>query len=288
MTQATSKGYSTMRYPSLAFALALLLASAFPALTQNQSNPTIVGNTGAYNASPPTCTDGNWCAIQTDVNGKLLTTSTSTVTGAVTVTGNVASGATDSGNPVKVGGVYNSTFPTLTTGQRGDIQLGSNGELRVLNGLYQATGADAFTNGNLGFATPKTTNTGGNLLQTVGPYKFNGSTWDRDFTCPSTAVINVTAAATTELVALTAAQTIRVCSFVITESLAGTAQFVYGTGSNCGTGTTNITGAMALATSGVLAISSGNGSVFRTASANALCLAAVTGNITGFVTYAKY
>lgn len=45
--------------------------------------------------------------------------------------GNVASGATDSGNPVKVGGKYNATAPTLTDGQRGDVQLDVNGNLKV-------------------------------------------------------------------------------------------------------------------------------------------------------------
>lgn len=43
--------------------------------------------------------------------------------------GNAAAGATDAGNPVKVGGRYNSTLPTLTTGQRGDLQLSASGEL---------------------------------------------------------------------------------------------------------------------------------------------------------------
>jgi hypothetical protein len=44
-------------------------------------------------------------------------------------TGNTASGSTDVGNPVKVGGVYNTSLPTLTTGQRGDLQLDSSGRL---------------------------------------------------------------------------------------------------------------------------------------------------------------
>ena len=52
--------------------------------------------------------------------------------------GNVASGATDSGNPLKVGGVYNSTLPTLTNGQRGDVQLSSKGQLQ--NVLMDAAG----------------------------------------------------------------------------------------------------------------------------------------------------
>lgn len=42
------------------------------------------------------------------------------------VHGNIAAGAADSGNPVKVGGIYTTTVPLLTTGQRGDNQLDEN------------------------------------------------------------------------------------------------------------------------------------------------------------------
>lgn len=51
--------------------------------------------------------------------------------GSAVFVGNVASGATDSGNPVKVGGVYNTALPTLTNGQRGDIQLTANARMIV-------------------------------------------------------------------------------------------------------------------------------------------------------------
>lgn len=55
-----------------------------------------------------------------------------TVTTVSTLTGGgVASGATDSGNPVKVGGIYNSTPITLTNGQRGDLQLDASGFVKV-------------------------------------------------------------------------------------------------------------------------------------------------------------
>lgn len=47
----------------------------------------------------------------------------------IPVGGSVAAGATDSGNPAKIGGVYNATLPTLTTGQRGNAQLTARGEL---------------------------------------------------------------------------------------------------------------------------------------------------------------
>lgn len=47
------------------------------------------------------------------------------------VQGNVASGATDSGNPVKVGAVYNSGGVTPSNGQRIDLQADANGYLEV-------------------------------------------------------------------------------------------------------------------------------------------------------------
>lgn len=46
------------------------------------------------------------------------------------IANSVASGAADSGNPVKVGGKYNATPPTLDDGDRGDIQLDVNGNLK--------------------------------------------------------------------------------------------------------------------------------------------------------------
>jgi hypothetical protein len=55
-----------------------------------------------------------------------------TAANGVYAQGAVASGSADNGNPVKVGGRYNSTLPTLTNGQRGDLQLFSNSVLYVL------------------------------------------------------------------------------------------------------------------------------------------------------------
>lgn len=49
------------------------------------------------------------------------------------VVGNVASAASDSGNPVKVGGVFNSTVPAFTNGQRGDFQIDADGSLITKN-----------------------------------------------------------------------------------------------------------------------------------------------------------
>jgi hypothetical protein len=107
--------------------------------------------------------------------------------------------------------------------------------------------------------------------------------------CDSSAVVTVSAAATTQVVALTSGRSVRVCSFSISISLAGTAQWVTGTGSNCGSApTANLTGAYSIATGGTAAQGSGQGELFKTPAGNALCLAAVTGNVSGVVTYAVY
>ena len=106
--------------------------------------------------------------------------------------------------------------------------------------------------------------------------------------CDSSAVVTVSAAATTEIVSLTASRSIRVCSFSVSISLAGSAQWVTGTGSNCGSGTANLTGAYSVATGATANQGTGLGEIFKTPAGNALCLAAVTGNVTGVVTYAKY
>lgn len=203
--------------------------------------------------------------------------------------GNVASGAADSGNPVKIGGKYNSTLPTFTNGQRGDAQIDAWGALRVRLSATQVTGADGVVNGGLSSAALSSEQGTAARPLTTAPSIFNGSTWDREFTCASSAVVNVSAAATTEIVALTASQVIRVCSFVLTgDTAATTATFVYGTGTNCGTGTTSLTGAMRMQDEGSISASAANGSLIRTASANALCLTAATGAVTGFVSYAKF
>jgi hypothetical protein len=201
-----------------------------------------------------------------------------------TVTGNVASGAADSGSPVKVGGVYNSTIPTFANGQRGDLQVGTRGGLHVDLYMADSNTAVAMGSGNADAqgAQNGTIRVFGHIL------KWNGASYDREFACPNTAVVNVTAGSTTEIVALTASQIIRVCGFSISMSAAGTAKFVQGTGTNCGTGTGDITGAMTLATGTPWQIHGGSNSVLRAAVSNALCVVAATGNAVGFINYAKY
>jgi hypothetical protein len=57
--------------------------------------------------------------------GGVVETMTVDANGNVAVVGSVAAGTADSGNGVKISGVYNTTVPALTNGQRGDLQVDS-------------------------------------------------------------------------------------------------------------------------------------------------------------------
>lgn len=93
------------------------------------------------------------------------------------VQGNVASGAADTGtNPLKVGCIFSTTLPTVTTGQRVDSQCTNRGEQLVIlsfgtNGPNAASPDNTDGQSIVGTAS---------LLRIVNRnYVFNGTTWDR-------------------------------------------------------------------------------------------------------------
>lgn len=93
--------------------------------------------------------------------------------GALNVGGNVASGVADSGNPVKVGGRYNSAGITLLDGQRGDLQLNPKGEIAVSFG--------GGNQGSDGAGNPVTVQDGLGVARNLAtdPFLFNETGWDR-------------------------------------------------------------------------------------------------------------
>lgn len=150
-----------------------LMLAPIPALAQTAVS-------GVYKSSPPTLTDGVQQQLRLDSTGALITAAATTSSGtgasADQVQGNAASGATDAGNPVKVGGKYVAAGVTLTDGQRGDLQLTSGGSVRMsivegggslVSGL--ADNADGVA--AISFA--------GRLSQVSRNTLFNGTTWDR-------------------------------------------------------------------------------------------------------------
>lgn len=112
----------------------------------------------------------------------------------------------------------------------------------------------------------------------------------------SSAIISVTTAATTSLVAVSGTTTVYVCSFAMTISqvvtTANTIKFVRGTGAACVTAPTDLTGAFG--TGGVTAaapitVGSGTGSTqFKTAAGDALCVTTTIGASAAFVGYVTY
>jgi len=92
------------------------------------------------------------------------------------ITGNVSSGAADSGNPIKIGGVFNTTPPLLTTGQRGNAQADNRGSLFVTIGSSASPGSSAEVTNIAADAQAA----GAIALFTKSAlYNYNGSTWDR-------------------------------------------------------------------------------------------------------------
>lgn len=105
--------------------------------------------------------------IEVDINGFPI--DTPTTTSGRYVQGNVASGATDAGNPVKVGGEYLATAPVFTNGQRTDLQTSANGSV--------------FVDFGRGSNNRNPTTDGQTAITGINTYSqnvvFNGTTWDR-------------------------------------------------------------------------------------------------------------
>lgn len=130
-----------------------------------------------------TLTGTNNIATVTTVTG---VTTVSTVTTLSTLTGGgAASAAADSGNPVKIGGKYNSSPITLTDGNRGDLQLDVNGYVKMTVTNTNANGQATMANSspvviasNQSAVTVSATNLSTNVAQINGvtPLMGNGAT----------------------------------------------------------------------------------------------------------------
>jgi hypothetical protein len=102
--------------------------------------------------------------------------------------------------------------------------------------------------------------------------------------------VTAAAAGTTQIIAAQTLNSIYVCGYQLSQiATAGTLQWVYGTGSSCGTGTTNLTGAMGVTASQPFSYSVGVGYVMKVPTANALCLTTTGagGTAAGIVTYVQ-
>jgi hypothetical protein len=246
------------------------------------------------------------------------------------VAGNVASGIADSGNPVKTGGVFNTTPPTVSNGQRVDGQSDNRGSALVNARTTPYTGADGVANTLLG--SMANTGTGTTTLLAIANAYFNGTTWDRVrgntfgafsliqdaagnargmnvnaanqgtvidaatgatgsavptnagyvgartsggltgfIGCDSNIVYDASTNGSTQLVALSGGTSIYVCAYSILAAGTVNVELDYGTGSNCGTGTTKITPAYQLTAQAGMVESSPFFNGMKAPAGNALC-----------------
>lgn len=107
--------------------------------------------------------------------------------------------------------------------------------------------------------------------------------------CNNSAVISTAAGGNTQLISLQSGQTIYVCGYNFMAGGTTNFKFVYGTGTACATGQTDLTGAYPLISQTGVSYGAGVGTVIRTPASNALCVnnsAAV--QVSGVVSYAQY
>lgn len=106
---------------------------------------------------------------------------------------------------------------------------------------------------------------------------------------PSSVAINVSTATTTQLVAISGSTSIYVTSFDVIAGGTGNITFEYGTGSNCGTGTTALTGAYNLTAQAGIAKGNGAGTILKVPSGNALCvLTSAAVQMSGSVSFQQF
>lgn len=170
--KATNKGQLHV-YSELAASALVIGKVGIDQTTDGTTNLVAAKQSGTWNIGTITTLP----ALATGANAIGSITNTGFVS-----TGNVASAAADSGNPVKIGGIYQTTLPTFTTGQRGDAQVDSKGNLRVrVVAGGNATAGDGVSNTVMETQSDATTQNTSTLYKPVWGFVFNGTTWDRQY-----------------------------------------------------------------------------------------------------------
>lgn len=199
---------------------------------------------------------------------------TATISGNVAVVGPDANGAVSTTAPVQIAGNDGTDVRRVRLDTAGLTPVGTSAA------MVDGTGNVATL-----FTTP--TGTNGSAYPGAFPFKFNGSTWDRDFACTNQAAIVLTASGNTQIIAASGSTTIRICHFSLASDTVQNIKITRGTGTNCGTGTADITGLYYGVTA--LAFDFTPAAAFRGAASGAICInQSVTGNAGGVVIYAQY
>ena len=133
------------------------------------------------------------------------------------------------------------------------------------------------------------TDVNGELLTDSQNQLFDGDagTWFNQYGCTESLPITL-AAGTTEIVPLAAGEVIRVCKVVVSWDAAVDLEYVYGTGADCVTGTTVLTGTIQ-DLSAIADDLSGNNAALLAPASNAVCIRQTgAANGGGYVIFARY
>lgn len=266
---------------------------------------------GIYNSTPPTLTNGQQAGLQLTSSGALI------VSGAGGTTVQYLEDAAHSSGDqtVFVGAIRRDTTPTSSSGAAGDysaINVDANGRLYTQAVLYNSSGTELSLAGDKAEDSAHSDGDSGPPILSVrrdtaatsagsaGDYATVntdslGRLWTRrgdpcaDHARVSVAVIDTSTSGNVEVVALNGSDLIYVCGYSVVVGATGTSvQFVYGTGTACATGETNLTGAWPFAANGGITQANAGVPQFVVPAGNALCVELSAANpIAGHVTYVR-
>ena len=260
-------------------ALGAVTGSATVTLNTSPATPaslaTISG--GAGDASAANQVTGN--ASLASIDGKLVGGA-----GAVGATVLRTTQASDSPLVATLGAVADAA---ATQGSTGTVSA----KLREISSSLGTINTSLGTLNTSVNATPSYEDTPGTSISSTG-LVILGQSGANSATLPigsASVAVNMSTATTTQHVALSGTTLIRVTGIVLVAGGTTNVTFAYGTGTNCGTGTTSISGAMPLVANSGLSIGSGVGAVLVIPSGQALCItnsAAV--QLSGWITYTQF
>ena len=203
-------------------------------LTRNNFVGHVQGVVYGYRSGYSGSGGGGGGGVTSDVNIKDVggdPTVIAGVAGALAVGGINAHGTMPTGYPVLVGGVDS------LAGNVQPISMDSGG------GIQPASVTTALADGSSNFVAGIKLNTQLITRTPVYPLLFNGTTWDRYFSCTNSAPVTISAGTDTVLVSGVAATNIKICHIDFVSDTSATFTIRQGTGSTCGTGTATLAGA---------------------------------------------
>lgn len=214
--------------------------------------------------------------VPIDVTGGSSSTSggcVGTVATPCIVSGPIADGSAVANFPVRIGGKDGS-------GNTQDIITDTGG--RIDPAAISTALVDAVSN------TANLPSFGGAAgVDRNFPFVYNGSTWDRDFICSNQASFNLSGAGDTQIIAASGSTTIRICHLSFSTTAPEDIKITRGTGANCATGTTDVSGLYKSVQSAVFNWESSQ--ALRGAASGAICLNQTAAQaLGGIVIYAQF